>query len=60
MLQYCKMILEIMTIDTSLFRKELKKAYKMIKPDEVNDLNHWVMTKYPHLVDGGRYLYLKA
>lgn len=60
MLSYCKMILEKMTIDTSLFRKELRKAYKMLRKEEAKELNIWVMNKYPHLVGDDQYLYLRA
>ncbi len=58
MLAYCKMILEKMTIDTSLFRKELKKAYKMLRKEEAKELKMWVMNKYPHLVGDENFLYL--
>jgi len=54
------MILEKMTIDTSLFRKELKKAYKMLRKEEAKELNIWVMNKYPHLVGDDQFLYLRA
>ena len=60
MLAYCKMILEKMTIDTSLFKKELKKAFKMLKADEAKELYHWATNKYPDLVGNETYLLLRA
>ncbi|NPD44931.1 MULTISPECIES: hypothetical protein [unclassified Lentimicrobium] len=50
MLHYCKMILEKMTIDTSLFKKELKKAYKMLTPEESIELYNWGKKRFPNLV----------
>jgi len=60
MLSYCKMILEKMTIDTNLFRKELNKAYKMLPSEEAQKLNQWVMHKFPDLVGEDDFRYLKA
>jgi hypothetical protein len=54
------MILEKMTIDTSLFKKELKKAFKMLKADEAKELYHWATNKYPDLVGNETYLLLRA
>lgn len=39
-----------MTIDTSLFKKELKKAYKMLSPEESIELYNWGKKKFPNLV----------
>lgn len=50
MLHYCKMILEKMTIDRSLFIKELKKAYKMLSPEESIELYNWGKKNFPNLV----------
>ncbi len=50
MLHYCKMILERMTIDRNLFKKELKKAYKMLTPEESVELYNWGKKRYPNLV----------
>ena len=60
MLAYCKMILEKMTIDTSLFKKELKKAFKMLKTEEAKELYQWATNKYPDLVGNETYLLLRA
>ena len=50
MLAYCKMILSKMTIDTQLFKKELRKAYRMLKSDEVIELNSWLIRTYPDFI----------
>lgn len=49
MLHYCKMILEKMTIDKQLFKKELKKAYKMLSPAEAIELYHYCKQRFPSL-----------
>jgi len=50
MLSYSKMILSKMTIDIQLFKKELKKAYRMLKSDEIIELNTWLMRTYPDFI----------
>jgi len=50
MLAYCKMILSKMAIDAQLFKKELKKAYRLLKSDEVIELNRWLILRYPDLM----------
>ena len=60
MLAYCKMILEKMSIDSSLFQKELKKAYKMLEPKEVYILRRWVKSYYPNMLQDKLPLYLNA
>jgi len=39
-----------MTIDIQLFKKELKKAYRMLKSDEILELNNWLMRTYPDFI----------
>lgn len=41
MLEYSKEILEKVSFDHELFQKELKKALKLLSPDEVRELLHW-------------------
>lgn len=60
MLAYCKMILEKMTIDKGLFQKELKKAFKLLLPDEAKELSQWVNRNYPHMIDDNNRIYLIA
>ena len=56
MLSYSKMILSKMTIDIQLFKKELKKAYRMLKSDEIIELNTWLMRTYPDFIKRGNVL----
>jgi hypothetical protein len=56
MLSYSKMILSKMTIDIQLFKKELKKAYHMLKSDEIIELNTWLMRTYPDFIKRGNVL----
>ncbi len=58
MLAYCKMILEKMSINSLLFQKELKKAYKMLEPKEVYILRRWVKVQYPKMLQDKLPLYL--
>jgi len=44
------MILERMTIDQKLFKKELMKAYKRLSEEDANQLYRWASEKYPELV----------
>jgi len=60
MLAYCKMILEKMSIDKGLFLKELKKAFRMISPGEVEEFSQWVMLNYSHLVKAPQLARLRA
>lgn len=50
MLHYSKMILERMTIDQKLFKKELMKAYKRLSEEDANKLYEWASDRYPDLV----------
>lgn len=44
------MILDRMSIDQKLFRKELMKAYKSLSEEDANKLHVWAIEKYPELV----------
>jgi len=50
MLHYSKMILDRMSIDQKLFRKELMKAYKRLSEEDASNLYAWAIEKYPELV----------
>jgi hypothetical protein len=50
MLHYSKMILERMTIDPKLFKKELKKAYNRLPEKDAIELYNWASSRYPELV----------
>ncbi len=50
MLHYSKMILERMTIDSKLFKKELKKAYNRLSNEDAYELYQWARNRYPELV----------
>jgi len=42
MLEYCKIILEKVRFNETLFRKEYRKAFKYLDPSEHNELTQWV------------------
>lgn len=42
MLEYCKMILSKIRFDKKLFRKEYRKAFSYLKPNEHQALKEWV------------------
>ena len=51
--EYTKSVLIKVSFSVSLFRKELKKASKVLLPHEYNELRLWVenyITKHPHLI----------
>lgn len=50
MLHYSKMILERMTIDQKLFKKELMKAYNRLSEEDAKELYVWASERYPELV----------
>lgn len=41
-LNYCKAILSKVSFDPSLFKKELKKAYRFLSAQEQLELQQWV------------------
>lgn len=49
MLEMSKMILQRVSFDKSLFRKELSKAYKWLKPDEKLLLKVWCLSTFGHM-----------
>ena len=51
--EYTKSGLIKVSFSVSLFKKELKKASKVLLPHEYNELRLWVenyITKHPHLI----------
>ncbi len=46
MLEYTKTILEKVSFDASLFRKELTKALKWLRTDEALELRKWCISKF--------------
>lgn len=48
MLEYSKEILEKVSFDSELFQKELKKALKILSPDEVRELMRWCKMHFTH------------
>lgn len=46
MLELSKLVLQKVSFDRNLFKKELGKSLKWIKKDERNQLKNWVMSKY--------------
>jgi hypothetical protein len=49
MLDMSKTILEKVSFDKILFRKELSKAVQWLKPDEKMVLKVWVLTTFGHM-----------
>lgn len=49
MFELSKNILEKVSFDKALFRKELTKAMKWLKPDEKMLLKVWALTTFGHL-----------
>ncbi|HXH17581.1 MAG TPA: hypothetical protein VNJ07_00755 [Chitinophagales bacterium] len=48
MLEYSKAILEKVSFDPELFQKELKKALKMLNPEEVRELILWCKAHFSY------------
>lgn len=46
MFEYCKLILEKLSFSRTLFKKEYKKAFKYLKPDEHAKLKEWVRERF--------------
>jgi len=46
MLAYSKNVLNKMSFDIVLFKKELSKAYQNLLEDEIEELMNWVMEKF--------------
>jgi hypothetical protein len=42
MLEYCKIILSKISFDKKLFRKEYKKTFVYLEPNEHNELKKWL------------------
>jgi hypothetical protein len=46
MLEFCKVILEKVSFDSTLFEKELRKSFGYLMPEESEELLHWVGTNF--------------
>lgn len=46
MLEYIKIILQKVSFDRRLFEKELRKAIRMLMPDEVKRLKMWCYERF--------------
>lgn len=46
MLEYTKTILEKVSFDVKLFKKEFEKASKILMPEEVKELISWIKRKF--------------
>lgn len=42
MLDYCKKVLQCVSFDVRLFRKEYKKATRWLAPVEIQELKQWL------------------
>lgn len=51
MLDFCKKILTNVSFDRFLFRKELKKAVRLIKGDERIQLKEWCLANYGNIYE---------
>ena len=49
MLKYTKEILTKVSFDAQLFEKELKKALKVLIPNEINELKEWCYERFGKL-----------
>jgi hypothetical protein len=45
MLEYCKIILTKMNFDRKLFRKEYRKSFRYLDPDDHQELKKWLRSK---------------
>ncbi len=48
MLEYAYVILQKLSFDKELFRKELKKCISYLNTDETKQLEHWVQKNYTY------------
>lgn len=46
MLEYSKFILQKVSFDESLFKKELEKALKILLPEEIKQLLNWAKEQF--------------
>ncbi len=49
MLEHQKLVIDNVSGNKYLFRKELIKSLKWLKPEEINELQSWVITKYGNM-----------
>ncbi len=48
MLDFCKKVLTNVSFDRLLFKKELRKAIKWVKKDELIQLREWCLAQFGH------------
>jgi hypothetical protein len=46
MLEYCKLILVKMSFSPRLFKKEYRKSFRFLQPEEHHELRRWVRAKF--------------
>lgn len=46
MLEYQKQVLRKVSFDKDLFNKELRKSQKWLKPEEMENLEHWAAAEF--------------
>lgn len=51
MLEFCKKILTKVSFDRILFSKELNKAIKRLKQEELVSLKQWCMQQFGHVYE---------
>lgn len=49
MLEFCKKVLEKVSFDRHLFKKELLKSIKWVKTEELEVLRRWCLIKFGNL-----------
>ena len=52
MFQYTKIILEKVSFDPKIFRKELKKAVNYVTKEEYRILKSWASEKFGNIING--------
>lgn len=48
MLKYVKEVLSKVSFDKALFEKELRKAFKLLMPIEIRELQNWCYQNFGH------------
>jgi hypothetical protein len=54
MLEYCKLILEKLSFNRNLFRKEYRKSFKYLNPDEHYKFKQWVRERFGNEMMGSK------
>jgi hypothetical protein len=50
MLEYCKIILEKLSFNRTLFHKEYKKSFRYLQPEERVEFKRWVRDRYREMM----------